>query len=123
MQTLTITSNTATLDWSLGSNGYVQSGCNGNYILDLSNFPTASNSAYEVKILYEQSNPGAYVSMMNVNSTAVTTFCFSNNHTPYPTPCNWEIQMLHVFYFTSSNIAVFGDFTTYCVNSNGNAPV
>jgi hypothetical protein len=118
MQTLTISSGNATFDWSLGSNGFIQSGSDSNYTLLMSNFPTASNSAYDLTILYEQNTPGALAEWMEVNTYAVTRFCFSNDTRPNTVAYNWEIQKFKIFYFSASNIIVLTVLETYCSNSN-----
>ena len=84
----------------------------------MSNFPTASNSAYDLTILYEQNTPGALADAMEVNCNAVNRFCFSNDYKPGAVAYNWEIQKFKIFYFSSSNVVVFTVLETYCSNSN-----
>jgi len=122
LQTVTVSSGSATFDWSLGSNGFIQSGTESNYTLSMSNFPTASNSAYDLTILYEQNTPGAYAEQMNIGGNTVTRFCFSNDTTPSTVDFNWEIQKFKIFYFSSSNIIVLSVLETYCSNSNAPPP-
>ena len=122
LQTVTVSSGSATFDWSLGSNGFIRSGGESNYTLDLSNFPTASNSAYDLTILYEQNTPGAYAEQMNIGGNTVTRFCFSNDITPSTVAYNWEIQKFKIFYFSSSNVVVLSVLETYCSNSNAPPP-
>jgi hypothetical protein len=87
----------------------------------MSNFPTASNSAYDLTILYEQNNPGCLADAMNIGSNG-TTFCFSNSGYPSTTAYNWEIQKFKIFYFNSSNVHVFSVLESYCPNSNTPPP-
>ena len=84
----------------------------------MSNFPTSSNTAYDLTILYEQNTPGAYAETMDVNCNAVNRFCWSNDSRPNTVAYNWEIQKFKIFYFSSSNVVVFTVLETYCSNSN-----
>jgi hypothetical protein len=117
MQTLTITSNDSTFDWSLGSNGYLSNVSDSIYYLSMSNFPTASNSAYDLTILYSQGGTATICVGMNVNNASVSRYCFSNDTQPTPTRNQWEIQKFKIFYFDASNVVVLTVFETYCSNS------
>jgi hypothetical protein len=93
---ITLSSNSATLDWTAGNIYYIATAPTGNMTFNLTNVPTESGKAMTVNVLVTQGSTGYIPSTLQIAGTN-QTIRWSSGLTPTPTSSSGKID---IFTFT-----------------------
>jgi hypothetical protein len=110
---VTLSSNIATLDWTLGNIYYVGTAPTGNMTFSASNVPADSDKAMTINVLVVQGSTGYIPTVLNVNGTA-QTIRWSGGSAPTPTSSAGKIDIF------SFNLLRVGSSWVVIANSNLN---
>lgn len=110
---VTLSSNIATLDWTLGNIYYIGTAPTGNMTFSASNVPADSDKAMTINVLVVQGSTGYIPTTLNINGSA-QTIRWSGGSSPTPTSSAGKIDIF------SFNLLRVGSSWVVIANSNLN---
>jgi hypothetical protein len=100
-------------DWSLGPFGLLGAPPTGDFMVDVSNFPTTESQTYELTLLIVQGETPYYANSIEINGNNVELYSYLNDTPPTPIAGRSEIQYFKIVYIDSSNVVVFTKLESY----------